>query len=765
MSMFSPTRTKVLFSQTIGALALGGVLLCSAHARASDAEPVDPAEYRPQLAPPDLRQMPERGSISLGGPWISRGPAPTRSAQVRVPPDNEVSGAIHAVLPHPTDANILYIGAVNGGVWRTQNALAARPSWTPLTEALPSQSIGALAFDRLDASRQTVLAGTGRWSNFAQRGDDEVGVYRTTNGGTSWQVLGGSTLLGQKLIAVAARGSTLFAASAIGGLFRSDDTGANWALSSGTGGLPTGAIGALAEDPANANRLAVAVRGTTPAIMRSDDLGASWINVSAGVANLSGNSSFRLDFGPDSTLFLAVINGGVLNGVYRSANLGVNWTALDVPSVHPGGQGAVNTALAADRTNNNVVFVSGDRITAGPFTANIARIDASQASGAQIATVVDAGANNTAPHADSRDLRFAADGSLLESDDGGVYRLVNPNAGTRVWQSVIGDLNVMEVHNVAQDSITRVLMIGTQDNGTHQQNTADSRVWALINGGDGGDVAINSTTLGPVSSQRFLSSQNLGGFRRASYSAANAFISSLTMPTLSVAGDVQFVTPIELNIANDQRLLIGGLNNLYESTNADSGAPSYTVLGAPGANRQAVAYGSTVNPDVIYVGKNTAVFKRASAGGAITQTAALPAGAAAITDVAINRTNDNEVFACDDNQVFRSTNGGTSWTDITGNLASISAQDFRTVEFINDPGNQFGGSRIAVGTRSGVYTALSNSTTWERLGGSASQGMPDVLVFDLRYYPAQRLLTAGTLGRGVYTFVFGADIIFTNDFE
>lgn len=148
------------------------------------------------------------------------------------------------------------------------------------------------------------------------------------------------------------------------------------------------------------------------------------------------------------------------------------------------------------------------------------------------------------------------------------------------------------------------------------------------------------------------------------------------------------------------------------------------------------------------------VFKRASAGGAV-----------AITDVAINPNNDNEVYACDDNQVFRSIDGGTSLSDITGNLPSVSAQDFRTLEFIPDPSNQLGGPRIAVGTRSGVYVTASNASAWQRLGGSASQGMPDVLVFDMRYFCAQNLLVAGTLGRGVYTFNFAAGSLFSNGFE
>ncbi len=747
------TRASILLALT---LASG---FTQATPGGSDAEPVDPAEFRIQRMPPTLESLAPSRVVNAGGIWTSRGPAPTQSAQVRVPPDNEVCGAIHAIAAHPTNADILYVGAVNGGVWRTTNATAARPTWVALTSSLPSQSIGAVAFDPTDAGRQTLLVGTGRWSNFAQRGDDEIGVYRSVNGGSSWSQLGANTLLGQKLISVVARGSTLFAGSFGGGLYRSTDTGVNWALISGTNGLPTGGIGALSEDRLNPNRLLIGVRGTTPKFLRSDDLGASWTDISAGIANLGGTSSLRIVAGSGSVLFSAVVNSGTLKGVYRSPDLGSSWTAMDVPAVHPGGQGTVNTALVADPNNPNVVYLSGDRITASPFTGNVARLDASLALGLQNTFVVDAGANNTAPHADSRALAFDANGNLLESDDGGIYRLSNPSTATRAWGSVIGDLNVIEVHNLAKDIITNVLIAGTQDNGTHQQQTANNPRWTFINGGDGGDVAVDSANLGPSGSFRYMSSQNLGGFRRARYDNSNAFITSLTMPTLPVLtpSDYQFVTPFELNITNPGRLLIGGLNNLYESTDTSTGAPTLTSLGAPGSNRQAVAYGATNDPDAIYVGKIAAVWKRSGAGGAITQTTALPAGAADVTDVAMDPSNSSRVFAVDNDQVFASNNGGASWTDVTGNLGIISSQDFRTVEYISDTE----GDSVVIGTRSGVYSAPAFGTTWERLGSA----LPDVLVFDLRYIKSQKTLIAGTLGRGVWTYEVNADQLMRDGFE
>ena len=119
--------------------------------------------------------------------------------------------------------------------------------------------------------------------------------------------------------------------------------------------------------------------------------------------------------------------------------------------------------------------------------------------------------------------------------------------------------------------------------------------------------------------------------------------------------------------------------------------------------------------------------------------------------------NSQRVFAVDDNQVFRSTDGGTTWQDVTGNLGTISAQDFRTIEFIP---SAFGDG-VALGTRSGVYYAAVNSSSWSLLGS----GLPDVLVFDLRYIAASGQLIAGTLGRGVWRLNVVTDRIFANGFQ
>jgi len=82
------------------------------------------------------------------GPGLSVGPAATIQSN-DAPPNGTMGAAIQAVLPHPTDANTMYAGGTNGGIWVTRNGGA---SWTPLSDKQRSLSIASLAFDPTDAA-------------------------------------------------------------------------------------------------------------------------------------------------------------------------------------------------------------------------------------------------------------------------------------------------------------------------------------------------------------------------------------------------------------------------------------------------------------------------------------------------------------------------------------------------------------------------------------------------------------------------------------
>jgi hypothetical protein len=699
------------------------------------------------------------------------------------------------VAAHPTDANILYVGGVNSGIWRTGNATAASPNWTPLTDNLPSLSIGALEFDPTDATNRTLVAGIGTFSSFALRGGPLTGILRTTNGGDNWMQLSHFLLVNQNISGVAARGATLLASSSGGGVFRSADRGFNWVQVSGASGsgLPAGGAFDLVGVPGNLNRFYVSIQRI--GIFRSDDGGATWTNISSGNTTLNGaitnaqNANAEMAVASNGRLYVIIANGSpraqaqYIGFTDNPAATAPAWTAMDLPrttesngatvGLHPGGQGFIHLSIAVDRNDPNTIYVAGDRqetgtdppfttpnfIGARAFSGRLFRGDTRVApTGAvpspqwehlthsnSIAQIPGGGtANSSSPHADSREMVIDAGGDLIEVDDGGIYRRTSPQNNTGDWFSINGDIQTTEFHDIAYDTNTNTLIVGgSQDNGISVQTANGSVTWKLIGGGDGGDVAVdNVTNAASNQSIRYLSSQNLGSFRREIYDANNNRIGQALLVSIT---DPQFVTPVELNAITPTRLVIGGLNSVYESFNQGT---SITEINGPGANRNAMAYGAADNPDALYVGSGSAVFLRATAGAALTQTAALPTGADTVRDVVMDPNNSRSAFAVDNNQVFRTTNAGASWTDITGNLLGLGPVEFNTTVFVaraaNNPGDM-----LLVGTNAGVFVAFRSSgfTTWNKLG----IGLPKALVMDLDYDVADDVLVAGTLGRGAWT--------------
>src|SRR5438067_952866 len=90
---------------------------------------------------PWLERLESRTVLST---WVEQGPGPILGGLVEGLPT--VTGAVEAIATDSHNADVVFVGAVNGGVWKTTNATAASPNWIPLTDfQLPGISINSLA--------------------------------------------------------------------------------------------------------------------------------------------------------------------------------------------------------------------------------------------------------------------------------------------------------------------------------------------------------------------------------------------------------------------------------------------------------------------------------------------------------------------------------------------------------------------------------------------------------------------------------------------
>src|SRR5262249_4728830 len=80
----------------------------------------------------------------------------------------------------------LWVGTAGGGVWRTDDALAADPSWTYLTGGIAQNSVGSLVADPNDSTGNTLYLGTGEANRCSSGCEAGVGIYKTTDGGNNW---------------------------------------------------------------------------------------------------------------------------------------------------------------------------------------------------------------------------------------------------------------------------------------------------------------------------------------------------------------------------------------------------------------------------------------------------------------------------------------------------------------------------------------------------------------------------------------------------
>ena len=563
-----------------------------------------------------------------------------------------------------------------------------------------------------------------------------------------------------------------------GGLYRTDDTGSTWRRISGAPGtgLPAGISFALTTDPTDPMRIYAHIG--TSGIYRSMDNGSTWTkvsNVAIDTLLAAGTVNVKISVGFHNNVYVAIANDGQLAGLFRSGDGASSWRALDLPStveaggrvfgIHPGRQAGIHMSLAADRNNANIVFIGGDRqvgsdealgsaprwpnaVGATDYSGRIFRVDAGRPAGNQVAHLTHSNtASGSAPHADSRDMAVDANGDLIETDDGGIYRRTDPLSNTGDWCSMNGDLQTTEFHSIAWDSGAHSLMGGAQDTGTPQQQAITDPSWSSVSTGDGGAVLANHDASG--FSTRYSSYYRLGDFRREVFDAAGVLWSRTSISLVVLGGGSslvpEFYTPIELNQADPTRLVIGAVNGVYES---DDQGDTVTEIG-PGLRVNAalpttyaapIAYGASSNADVLYVGSRNDVFVRT---GAPLVASVAYSGTGPIVAIAVPPAEPATAYVIDALKVYRTTDAGVSWVDITGGLLTLGGAVLHCVAYCAD----LDSGSVVVGTNAGVFAAAGPSFTWSRLGS----GLPTVPVLRLKYAVADRMLIVGTLGRGSWT--------------
>lgn len=639
-----------------------------------------------------------------------------------------VGGRIIAVAVNPKNANTILIGAAGGGIWRSYNAGA---SWHSVSDDLPSQAMGAMVIDPVDTN--IVYAGTGE-ASYAQRTFDGGGMFKSTDGGSSWSEIGLGTLppygRASDMVINPLDTRELFAAIPDGvrnedsiGVYRSRDAGASWDL------VLTGRMSDIVINPQDPRILYTSSSkvfggGTAQryGMFKSTDGGDSWFALDIGLTDsLMGRTSIGICDAQPDVLYIGVsdITGEdvtPLLGVYKTTDGGARWTKLAVPFDYMASQGWYDNIMGVHPENPDIVYAGGVKLI---FSTD---------GGATWTRVPDQGYGGIV-HVDQHAIEFnREDPSIVYlGNDGGFF--VGSGNGAQ-WEKRDYGLSITQfIGGDMHPSSNALLFGGTQDNGTLM--SADAPDFNLVLYGDGGNGAINF-----VRPEIMYTTRETLKFYRS-----DDFGRTWTKAQRGLGLDRSLFYIVYAMDPGDPETLYLGTSRLYKSTNGglDWTLKSSCVVPTTGGCYYVSAL-SVAQWDSRYVlaggaGGSVAISSDAGESWSVVETGQLPAGYCS----AVRSFQSGVLYATFSrygiDKVWRSDDTGRSWHSINANLPDIPVNDI-----IERDG------RLVLATDLGVFISDDAGASWQRFG----TGMPPVSVQRLVYNFRTATLRAITHGRGMY---------------
>ena len=739
---------------------------------------IDPKLRRDAVATMDdqiqkVEEMPDSATKSLlTNSWSSIGPNPIFAG------GNRYSGRVISIAVHPTNPDIVYVGAAQGGLYRTTNGGL---NWTQLFNSAESLAIGAIAISPSDP--ETVYVGTGE-HNFSLDSFFGVGVYRISNASTTATLTGPLNQDATNFDVFTGRGisriivhptdsSIIFVSTTSGlggisgtsfrfpsrGIYRStnaDSANPTFAKLTGLAGNINASVRDIAVDPRDPNLMIaslIAGSGTGGIYRTTNALAASPTFTQTFPINASSTGELNVEFaafdtgaGNDPIFYGATGNLG--GRLLRSTDGGQTWTQrIDNNFCTP--QCFYDIAVAVDPTDSDNVFLGGSpQLVAGRS------VDGG-------ATFFDTG-NSSNVHVDTHALAVApSDPTVVYvGTDGGIYKSTNSG---QTWDHLnTPEFLATQFMSIAVHPTDPDFTIGgTQDNGTNMYQTAGG-IWQRIIGGDGGYTQIdqNPSQSPDTNTVRlyhtFFNRVNslLGYQTRASNTSAFQFRGcGNNIPGNGINCNdsaVLFYAPLERGPGNPNTIYYG-TDRVYRSD--DTGATHTVVSQAPIQSGVAVsAIGIAPTDDnVRIVGLRNGELRGTTTGSA-TLTDLDPSNVipnAFIARAVIDPTNANTAYVTISSfgvdNVFKTTNLNASpptWTPANGTGANAIPQVPVSAFAINPDDT----NKIYAGTDIGVYASEDGGANWAPLG----TGLPRVAVFGMAVTAAPRKLRIATHGQGMF---------------
>ena len=686
-----------------------------------------------------------------------------------------MSGRIADIAIHPTDFSTWYVAVGSGGIWKTTNS---GTTWKPIFDGEKSYSIGCVVLD--PSNPEIVWVGTGE--NVGGRhvafGD---GVYRSSDGGASWENMGlkDSQHISEIIIDptdsntvyVASQGP-LWSAGGDRGLYKTTDGGATWSnvLSDGEW---TG-VTDIVMDSRNPKVLyaaawqhhrtvaAVIDGGPETGIYRTSDGGANWTRLEKGLPKGNmGKIGLAISPKKPDVVYAVIELDNLKGGTWRSTNRGASWEKRS--DAVSGGTGPhYYQELEASPHAFDRIYILDTRMQVSDDGGKTFRL-----------------VKNKSKHVDNHALAFRPDDPdwLLVGTDGGLYETFDLAENWRF----IANLPVTQFYKLAVDDAEPFYNVygGTQDNNTQGGPTRTDNVngisnadWFITLFADGHQPAVEPGNPNIVYSEwqegnLVRTDRTTGGIVYiqpqpepgdpperfnwdapiliSPHSPTRLYYASQRVWRSDDRGDSW--TPISPDLTkNEDRMLLPVMERQWSST-----AP-WDFVAMSAYNTITSLAESPIEQGLLWAGTDDGRLQMSSDGGENWNE--IPVGdlpgvpdTAFVNDIKADLYDADTVFVCLDNHKYgdfkpyllKSTDRGKKWKSIAGDLPDRHLV-WRIVQ------DHVDSDLLFTATEFGIFFTVDGGGKWIQLTG----GLPTISFRDLAIQRRENDLVGASFGRGFY---------------
>ena len=696
--------------------------------------------------------------------WEERGP-------------NNTGGRTRAIMFDPNDNKKLWAAGISGGLWYNNDITTINGVWTLVDDSWASISVSSIAYDPNDTN--IMYVGTGeRMGNYVSGGSNYfnftptkgLGIWKTTDGGATWNQLSSTTDFhfvpdieirnesGTSVLYIAVAGNYTEGYVPAGrdniGLWKSADGGATWERAY-DGQESNGYKEPASIDIDSNGRIWFGTKMNSywsggGQLFYSDD-GSNWTEANLGLDALQSPDRVLVSVAQsDPNYVYALIsknNPSKAEWLVRTSDGGTTWETLGVPRddiVYTGsdcafgdcsGQAGYSMSFAVDPTNPNVLYGGG--------------LDVYKSTdGGDNWTQITDGLSSAVPymHVDQHGIEFAG-GNVIFSNDGGVF--FSNDAGANIYDRNTG-YKTTQFYTIAlhPDASSKDVLGGTQDNGSIKVSGSGAQDGEKISSGDGGYAHIDQ--LDP--NYQFTGSNYNTIYRTTNGGSSWSLYSNYDNPDGSDSGTLINPTIIDSGTKTIYVNMYGGGNtsgNELMVLNDYTQLASRRIINIPLGSQVSSFAISPHTDDVIYIGTEAGkIFKVVDASTTNYSYTEISGsniqGNVSSIDVGQN---ENQILATVSNygavSVFETYSGGGSngWANIEGDLPDMPV---RAGLYNRDNYNQ-----VIIGTDLGTWVSDDisvDSPVWN----PSSNGMGNVRVDMLKSRTSDGAIAAGTYGRGMF---------------